>query len=225
MQPIDEIIAIAARRKGGMDQLEALLATSPSLTPEALAAIPPDRLLAAMTKRIFYAGFSWTVIDNKWPAFEQAFMGFDPHACAFMPDETLEDLLANKAIVRNGAKIRTVQANARFLLDLAREHGSAARFFADWPDANYVGLLDVLKKRGSHLGGDSGMRFLRMIGKPAFVPTKDVVAALNRAGVIDHAPSSKRDMQLVQQAFNIWSDQSGRDLTQLSRILAMSVGE
>ncbi len=91
MQPIDEIIAIAARRKGGMDQLEALLATSPSLTPEALAAIPPDRLLAAMTKRIFYAGFSWTVIDNKWPAFEQAFMGFDPHACAFMPDETLED--------------------------------------------------------------------------------------------------------------------------------------
>lgn len=57
-------------------------------------------------------------------------------------------------------------------------HGSAARYFADWPDNNYVGLLNVLKERGSYLSGDAGMRFLRTIGKPAFITTKDVVAAL-----------------------------------------------
>jgi hypothetical protein len=103
-------------------------------------------------------------------------------------------------------------------------HGSAARFFAEWPDADYVGLLDLLKKRGSYLGGETAMRFLRSIGKPAFVVTPDVVAGLIREGVLDRAPGGKRDLVAMQHAFNQWSIQSGRNLTELSRILAMSIG-
>ncbi len=92
------------------------------------------------------------------------------------------------------------------------------------PDSDYVGLLAVLKARGSHLGGDSGMRFLRSIGKPAFIPRPDVVAALIREGVLDRAPGGKRDFAAIQQAFNQWSEQSGRNLTEISRILAMAIG-
>jgi 3-methyladenine DNA glycosylase Tag len=117
-----------------------------------------------------------------------------------------------------------VQANARFIVELAAEHGSAARFFADWPDADYVGLLEVLKKRGGRLGGETGMRFLRAIGKPAFIPTHDVVAALIRENVLTKPPSGKADFATMQTAFNRWSAVSGRDLTAISRILAMSVG-
>ena len=176
-----------------------------------------------MTRRIFYAGFSSKVIDDKWPAFETGFDGFDPNACAFMSEEHFDRLLQDRGIVRNAAKIKSVQINAQFFLDLKTEHGTAARFFANWADADYVGLLDVLKKRASHLGGDAAGRFLRGIGKPAFITSPDMVAALIREGVIDRAPTGKRDLAIIQAAFNTWSAESGRDLTTISRILAMSV--
>ena len=223
MREFTKITAIAAARKGGAKALEALLAETPSLPPAQIAAIPDDRILAAMTRRIFNAGFSSAVIEAKWPAFEIAFHGFDPRRCAHMTEAEFDALTKNPDIVRNGAKIKSVQANAALLLDLASQHGSAARFFADWPDADYVGLLDLLKKRGSHLGGDSAMRFLRAIGKPAFIPTPDVAAALIREGVVDRPPTSKGDFRTIQEACNTWSAESGRNLTEISRILAMTV--
>jgi 3-methyladenine DNA glycosylase Tag len=181
-------------------------------------------VLSAMTRRVFYAGFSSKVIDGKWDAFEDAFAGFDPARCAAITEERFDALLKDDRIVRNGAKIASVQANARFVLELAAEHGSAARCFANWPDADYVGLLELLKKRGSRLGGETGMRLLRALGKPAFVLTPDVVAALIREDVVAKPPSGKADFSAVQTAFNRWSEASGRDLTAISRILAMSVG-
>jgi 3-methyladenine DNA glycosylase Tag len=225
MRPFAEIEAIAAARKGGPAALEALLAETPSRTPAQIAALPDHRILAEMARRIFNAGFSSKVIAAKWPGFEAAFHGFDPNACAHLSEEALDALMSDPAIVRNGAKIQAVLANARLLLELAAAHGSAARFLADWPDDDYAGLLELLKKRGSHLGGDSGMRFLRAIGKPAYITSKDVTAALIREGVVEKPPSGKKDFAAVQAAFNRWSAESGRDLTALSRILAMSVGE
>ena len=224
MRSFGEILAVAAERKGGRAAIDAALATTPAREPAAIAAQPDDRILAEMTRRIFNAGFSSKVIEAKWPAFEAAFRGFDPRACAFMSDDDFGALTQDRGIVRNGAKIRAVQINAKLVLDLAASHGSAARSFADWPDSDYVGLLQVLKERGSHLGGDAGMRFLRAIGKPAFITSKDVVAALIREEIIAKTPSGKRDFAAVQRAFNQWSDESGRNLTEISRVLAMSIG-
>ncbi|TBW33647.1 3-methyladenine DNA glycosylase [Siculibacillus lacustris] len=223
MRSFAALYEIAAARKGGADALERRLAETAPLPRAAIAATPDDRILAAMTQRIFSAGFSWKVIEAKWPGFEAAFFGFEPHACAFLAGEQFEALLHNADIVRNGAKIRSVQVNARFLLDLAAEHGTAARFFADWPDDDLVGLLEVLKARGSHLGGDAAPRTLRAIGKPAWVATPDVVAALIREGVIDRPPTSKRDRTAIQAAFNAWAAESGRDATTIGRTLAMTV--
>jgi 3-methyladenine DNA glycosylase Tag len=220
-----KVVALAAERRGGMDVLERALAETRSKTPAEIAATPDDRILAEMTRRIFNAGFASKVITAKWDGFEAAFDGFDPRRCAAMPEDKLDALLQDSRIVRHGAKIQSVVANARFLLDLAAEHGSAARFIADWPDADYVGLLEVLKKRGNRLGGDTGMRFLRGVGKPAFIPTGDVVAALIREGVLTKPPGGKGDFRTMQQAFNRWSEESGRDLTEISRILAMSIGD
>lgn len=223
MRDFDEIVADAVSRKGGIAALEKILAETPVFAPGVIAATPDDRILAAMTRRIFSAGFSSKVIDAKWDAFEVAFEKFDPHACAFVTEERFDALLKNPGIVRNGAKIKSIQLNAKFILELQSSHGSAAQFFADWPDADCASLLWVLKERASHLGGDSGMRFLRSIGKPAFITRPDVVAALIREGVLQRAPGGKRDFAAIQAVFNQWSDQSGRNLTEISRILAMSV--
>jgi 3-methyladenine DNA glycosylase Tag len=208
-----------------MAALEKLLADSKSRSPAEIAAIPDDRLLSEMSRRIFQAGFSWKVVDDKWPAFEELFNGFDPRICANLPEERFDALLKDGRIVRNAAKIRSIMANAGFLLELAAERGSAARFIADWPDSDYIGLLDLFEKRANRLSGQAAMRFLRGVGKPAFITTNAVAAALIREGVLAKPPGGKRDMKTVQDTFNAWSAESGRDLTEISRILAMSVVE
>ena len=224
MASFQRIYDMAAALKGGPHELEALIAPHKPKSREDIAAIPADRWLSAMTRMVFIAGFRWRVIEVKWPGFEAAFWGFDPHRCAMMSDEDLDALLKDTRIVRNGQKISSVAPNARFLLDLAREHGSAARFFADWPDDDFVGLLEVLKARASRLGGESAMRFLRSMGKPSFITSRDVTQALIREGVLEKPPSGKRDLARIQAAFNAWAEESGRDLTSISRTLALSVG-
>ncbi len=224
MRSFSEIYAIAAERKGGEAALEELIAQHAPKSRDELAATPDDRWLAGMTRFVFIAGFRWRVVDAKWPGFEDAFWGFDPNRCAMMSDEDVDALVADTRIVRNGAKIVAVRANAQFLLELAREHGSAARFFADWPDADFAGLLEVLKARASRCSGETAMRFLRMMGKPSFITSRDVAAALIRDGVLEKPPSGKRDLARIQEAFNRWSGESGRNLTAISRTLALSTG-
>ena len=211
----------AAARKGGDAALEALM---PAVrTADELRAIPDDRWLAEMTMRIFQSGFSWSVIEKKWPGFEAAFHGFDIGRCAMMSDDDIDTLTRNKEIVRNAAKIASVRENAVFLSDLAREHGSASSFFADWPVEDFAGLLDALKKRGSRLSGTTGQYFLRFMGKDSFVLSRDVMAALVAEGIVDKAPSSARALHAVQTAFNGWAAESGRPLAHISRTLACSI--
>lgn len=221
LRDFDALFAIAADRKGGPATFEKTL---PMVrTAEELAAIPDDRWLSMMAKCVFQAGFNWKVVDNKWPGFEEAFEGFDPGRWSLMSDDDLDRLLKDTRVVRHAKKLASVGENAIFLRDLAVEHGTAARFFADWPVTDYVGLLQVLKKRGSRVGGNTGQYFLRFMGKDSFLTGRDVVTALIREGVVDKQPSSQRDMARVQEAFNHWSAQSGRPLAQISRTLACTV--
>ncbi|MEM6566341.1 MAG: DNA-3-methyladenine glycosylase I [Pseudomonadota bacterium] len=221
MRSFDEIYQIAADRKGGSDALEALL--SSPLPQAKVAAVPDDRWLSAMAKALFQAGFNWKVIKAKWPGTEEAFDGFDPGRVAFYHDEDIDRLLSDTRIVRHGAKIKAVIDNAHFVQSLRQEHGSAGAFFANWPNDSYVDLLTLLSKRGARLGGSTGPRVMRMLGRDGFVLSPDVVARLTAEGVIDKAPTSKRALAQTQEAFNLWSDQSGRGLTQISQVLAFSV--
>ena len=183
-----------------------------------------DRFLAGMAKAVFSSGFSWDVIEKKWPGFEEAFDKFDPHKVAFYADRDIARLLKDTRIVRNGAKIQATIANARFVVDTAKEHGSFGKFLKTWPTTDQIGLLEHLKKNGSHLGPAASMYFLRFNGWDAFVLSPDVVKALMREKVVAKAPSSKADMKAVQEAFNAWTKETGRPQREVSRILALSVG-
>lgn len=224
MRAFEDIYARAASRKGGADALEALVAEHPSRTPDELALLADDRWLAEMSRCVFQAGFNWRVIDNKWPGFERAFHGFDPAINAVMSDDKLDCHLRDSGIVRNAAKIISIRNNAAFLRELAAEHGSAGVFFGRWPDADFVGLLELMKSRAARLSGETAMRLFRRMGKASFITSRDVTAALIEAGVIDKPPTGRRDLRAVQEAFNGWSAASGRNLTAISRILAMSTG-
>lgn len=218
------IRARAARRKGGEAALARLLPKV--VTPKQLAKVPDDRILSEMSKRIFCSGFVWAVIDKKWPGFEEAFLGFMPQRLVFEPDEFWSDRAGDTRIVRNAQKIMAVRENARFVTDIAAEHGSFAKFLSTWPLDDEIGLLALLGKRGSRLGGNTGQYFLRFIGRDGFVLSRDVIACLRDAGVdIAETPSSKKDMAAIQAQFNTWAAESGLPYTHLSRICAMSMGE
>jgi 3-methyladenine DNA glycosylase Tag len=218
------IRARAEKRKGGPNELAKLLPDKPDA--KALAKLGDDRILAEMTKRAFCAGFAWSVIENKWPDFEKAFLGFKPSKLTFQPDEFWDALMNDKRIVRNGAKIMSVRENAQFVQAIAHEHGSFAKFLANWPASDEIGLLDLLAKRGSRLGGNTGQMFLRFVGWDGFVTSKDVVACLRDAGLdIAEEVKSKGDLAKVQAAFNAWAEETKLPYAHLSRICALSVGE
>lgn len=221
MRSYAQIHAMAAKRKGGSEALEALLPKA--LSPKKVAAIPDDRWLAGLSRAIFQFGFNWKVIETKWPGFEEAFGGFDLRACAMLNDDGLDKLLKDTRIVRNPPKVRSVQENAVFLLGLSREHGPIGKFVADWPSERYVELVDLLKKGGSRVGVQTAQYFLRSMGKESFILSQDVVKALIREGVVAKTPTAAKDLQKVQEAFNAWKKESERSLTEISRTLSLSV--
>lgn len=196
----------------------------PPLSAQELASIPDDRIFSVMMRRIFRAGLKHSLVDSKWPSFEEAFYRFNPEAVQEMSDEMLEELMHNERIIRHFGKIKSTRENAMMMVDLAHEYGSVARMIAEWPEEDIIGLWSLLKKRGKQLGGNSGAYFLRMLGKDTFMLTDDVVVALKAQGVIEKKPTAQRDLKLVQQAFNDLREQSGRPLCQISRLLAFSVG-
>jgi len=222
MRSFDEILAISAERKGSFSAV--LGGIEAPLTHAELSKISDDRWLSQMTRGVFQAGFNWKVIENKWSGFEAVFHGFDVGKCAMMNDDWFDALVADKSIVRNPIKIRTVQENAVFVGEYSKSTGCFGSFIASWPEDDYVGLLQILKSEGSRLGGTTGQYFLRAMGKDSFILTRDVVARLVAEGVIDKAPTSKRALNQVQAAFNTWQDQSGRSLKVISRVLAQSTG-
>ena len=224
MTSFSPVLARAEERKGGPEMLARLLPPKPSKA--ALTALGDDRILAEMTKRVFSAGFVWSVIEAKWPGFETAFLGFKPGPLTLQPDDFWDALMKDTRIVRNGAKIMSVRANAAFVRDIAREHGSFGKFLAKWPSSDEASLLELLSKRGSRLGGNTGQMMLRFLGWDGFVTSRDVVLCLRDAGLdIAETVTSKRDLAKVQAQFNAWAEETGLAFVQISRICAMSIGE
>ena len=218
------IQARAAKRKGGEKVLASLMPKKRD--NKALAKLTDDRVLAEMARRVFCAGFVWSVIDKKWPGFEEAFLGFNPKRLLFQPAEFWEKLTQDTRIVRNPTSIRSVRDNAKFVTDIAAEHGSFGKFLAAWPADDQIGLLEVFAKRGSRLGGFSGQYLLRFLGRDSFILTGDLMMCLRDAGVpISEKGTSKKDHKLAQAQINEWARESGLPLTHISRICSMSIGE
>ncbi len=222
MTPFQPILEAAQARAGGAAALEARL-PQPK-TPAELRALGDDCYLSLISLRIFRAGLRHTMVDAKWPAFEDAFQGFEPRRLRMLSDEDLDVLLTDKRLIRHAAKIHAVRANAAALHEIAEQAGCFGAYLADWPGSDAVGLWDDLANRLRQMGGNSGPYFLRMAGKDTFILTPDVGRGLQAHGVVDRPPKGKGDRRKSQAAFNDWAAETGRPLSQLSMILALSIG-
>ena len=218
------ILSQVPLRKGGDRGLQSWIKEPPSA--QILKQIPNDRVLAIMTNCVFQAGFVWRIIENKWPAVEKNFFNFDPQSLILLSPEQLDRISSDKSVVRSRQKVLSVPQNAGYVIEVSADHKSFANFVTQWPEADLIGLCMHMKKFGCRLGGLSGHRVLRQIGKDSFLLTKDVVTDLKVAGLeIANEPSSQSDLIKVQNCFNHWRESTGYSLTQLSKICACSVGK
>jgi 3-methyladenine DNA glycosylase Tag len=219
--PFEAVEERARERVGGMQALTQRLPIPKSVAE--LRATGDDRYLSLMSLRIFRAGLKHSLVDAKWPAFEEVFFGFSPAQVVAMPDEDLEALLGDQRLIRHWGKLKAVRANAAAIIQVARETGGMGAYLAGWPRDDVVGLWDDLGKRFAQLGGNSGPYFLRMTGKDTFLLTDAVVKALNHWDAFAGTPKSKADRRRVQEVFNTWHQATSRPFCQLSMILAASV--
>jgi 3-methyladenine DNA glycosylase Tag len=77
-------------------------------TPAELTATPDDRYLSQMSLRVFRAGLKHSLVDAKWPAFEEVFAGFDLRRVRAMPDEALQALLGDTRLIRHWGKLEAI---------------------------------------------------------------------------------------------------------------------
>lgn len=223
MESFDSLYQRACERKGGNRRLERLLAAP--LTDSQVSKIPDHRFLAEFSKKVFQSGFVWRVVRQKWPDFERVFFEFDIEKILLMPDEMMEKKAQDPSIIRNYNKVKTIRDNALMIKAVQQEHGSFAKFVANWPKDDITGLWAYLKKYGSRLGGNTGPYGLRTIGKDTFLLSQDVVSYFTQRNIITGSATSKRSLSAIQNTFNQLQQQSDRSLQELSLIIAYSVGD
>ena len=125
-----------------------------------------DGYFEEMTRAVFQAGFSWAVIRDKWPNFQQAFHGFSVDTVADYNDDDLERLLSDSGIVRNGRKVVATMVNARTIQGLAQEHGSFHGYLRSLDGLSYAQKRKELTRRFSHLGPTGVFVFLWPVDEP-----------------------------------------------------------
>ena len=218
-----EIEAAATALSGSAEALEARLVKPEP--PESLAMIGNDRYLSVMCRRIFRAGLTHRLVDARWPAFEIAFDEFEPARVAAFTDDDLKRLATDETLIRHRKKINAVRENAIVMQTLIDEFGTFGVWLADWEVDETVDLWFELKARFVQLGGQSGPRFLRMIGKDTFLLTDWVKQAMAYWGVADNKLHTKAGMAAAQDRFLDWHEETERPLCQLSQILAFSISK
>lgn len=214
---------LACKRKGSAAAVESLLPRS--ATKAQLAELSSDRYLAEFTRKVFQSGFVWRVVNAKWPHFEEVFWQFDIERLLMMPDEMLERKASDPGIIRNFSKVRTILQNALMIADTERrEDRGFGEFIASWPEDDIIGLWLYLKKHGSRLGGNTGPYALRTLGVDSFLMTADVEAFLRNHAIIDSGTHSIRALKATQAYFNDLRQESGRTLSELSRLVSLGIG-
>jgi 3-methyladenine DNA glycosylase Tag len=227
MESFQKIYHRAAERKGGVPILKLLLGDGNQ--DQLVAQLSDDRILSAFTKKIFQSGFVWRVVENKWLNFEESFFDFDITKILMMPEEMLERKAADPKIIRNFNKVKTIKANAQMIFEEQQnpdsEHKTFARFIANWPCDNMIGLWAYLKNEGQRLGGNTGPYALRALGKDTFILSRDVEAYLRAHDIIDGGIQSKKSLNAIQKCFNQWQSECDLSLSQLSRLVAFATGD
>lgn len=132
------------------------------------------------------AGLAWITVLKKRDNFRAAFDGFDPHKVALYDDAKVEELLADKGIIRHRGKINAAVGNARAFLEIQKEYGSFDRFI--WGYVNGVPIINT-PERMSDIPASTSLsdRINKDLKKRGFkfVGTTIIYAFMQAVGMVD----------------------------------------
>lgn len=84
------------------------------------------------------AGLSWWTILQKRAHYKKVFDDFEAEKIVLYDEQKVESLLADKGIVRNKLKIRSVITNAEHFLRIQKEYGSFANYIWQFVDGKPI---------------------------------------------------------------------------------------
>lgn len=132
--------------------------------------------LEKLTEAVFQPGLSWAIIRQKWPGFQELFLGFDVSSVAAFDERDVERLLEDSRIIRNGRKIKATIDNARVMHKLIQEHGSFRAYLRTLDGQDYWSRAKVLIKQFKFLGDMGAYFFLWSVGEEV-LPHEEWMAA------------------------------------------------
>jgi DNA-3-methyladenine glycosylase I len=118
-----------------------------------------------LTQAVFQAGFSWKVVRNKWPNFQEAFDSFEIGQVTAYDERDVERLLADQGIVRNARKIQATMENARIAQRLIAEHGSFNVYLRSLDGLSWQARRKALSKTFKYFGPTGVYFFLWSVGE------------------------------------------------------------
>lgn len=147
------------------------------------------------------AGLSWATVLKKREAYREAFAQFKPEIVATFGEDKLEELLANKGLIRNRAKLLAAINNAQRFLEVQQEWGSFSNyiwsFVEEKPIVNHwKSMADVPASTplSDKISKDLKQRGFKFLG------TTIVYAHMQATGmVMDHTVNCFRYKELARQ--------------------------
>lgn len=85
----------------------------------------------------FQTGLNWSMVLKKRERLRERFHNFDPDAVAAFTDDDIDDLIADKTLIRNRRKITAAIHNARATVGLREHGGLSAMVWAHDPQSYY----------------------------------------------------------------------------------------
>ena len=137
--------------------------------PEQIQPKGPGDYLEIMSKAVFQSGISWKVVNSKWADIREALRGFDPVAVANITPMDLDELTADKRVIRNRRKLEAIVENARRILELEERHGSFRSYLRS--HGGFDQTVADLRKQFKFLGDSGAYYFLWVVNEE--VPSYD----------------------------------------------------
>lgn len=124
----------------------------------------PSEWLRALCLEILQAGLAPGASVSRLPALEEVFSGFDPQIVAGLDDDTVDQLVLDRRLIRNRAKLTAVVLAARAVRGWSCEHWQQA--LAPEEGAEHVQVVvRRLREQGlAHAGPGTTARVLARTG-------------------------------------------------------------
>jgi DNA-3-methyladenine glycosylase I len=119
-----------------------------------------------LSRCVFQSGLNWATIASRWPAFREAFEGFDIGQVAGYGVTDIARLMGNASIIRNRNKILATIHNAREFERIISESGSVGAWLDSLDkSSNYQSVIRKISSRFKHVGSTSAPLWLYSVGE------------------------------------------------------------